>query len=177
MRGPGFARWMARRSGLPGSVLDRMAQEPGERIFAWAPTTGDVRGHVIGTDRAMVLVGDEVLRLPWDRVIRAAWSEPVLELLVQPEPAGPTRSMRLVMAEAGRVPLVVRDRVTASVVAQHHVALDSEGRGVRLLARKVPMSDQVRWIVLFDTGLDPEDPELRARADTALAQVRMSLGL
>lgn len=177
MRGPGFARWMARRSGLPTPVLERMAQQPGERVLAWATCAGDVHGHVIGSDLAMVLVGAEVTRLPWDRVIRAAWSDPVMELLIQPEPAGPTRPMRLVMTDAGRVPLVVRDRVTASVVAQHHVALTDAGQGVRLLARKEPGSGQVRWIVLFDTGLDPQDPDLRARADAALAQLRTSLGL
>ena len=177
MKGPGFARWMARRSGLAHAVLERMAQESGERILAWATSAGDVHGHVIATDRALVLVGADVVRLPWDRVIRAAWSDPVIEMLIQAQPGGPTRPLRLVMAESGRVPLVVRDRVTASVVAQHHVALDPAGRGVRLLARKVPMTGQVRWIVLFDAGLDPEDPELRARADAALTQLRASLGL
>ena len=79
-------------------------------------------------------------------------------------------------ADLGRLPEVVRERVTASIVIQHHVELVGE-RGARLLARRVPGTTDLRWSVVFDAGLDPADPELRRRADEALAVLRTSLGI
>jgi hypothetical protein len=59
---------------------------------------------------------------------------------------------------------------------QRHVALRGEA-GARFLGRRVPGSTDLRWSVVFDAGLDPRDPVLRARADDALAVLRSSLGV
>jgi hypothetical protein len=66
--------------------------------------------------------------------------------------------------------------VTSSIVVQHHAELVGE-RGARFVARRVPGSTDLRWSVVFDTGLDPADPELRRRADEILADLRASLGV
>jgi hypothetical protein len=71
---------------------------------------------------------------------------------------------------------VVRERVNASIVVQHHAALVGDA-GARLVARRIPGSTDLRWSVVFDPGLDPSDPDLRARADEALTALRSALGI
>jgi hypothetical protein len=146
-----------------------------ERIIGWAASTGDHRGSVVATNFALILVGGT--HIPYDRVIRAGWEEPVLEVVVQMESGAPTTTLRLIMTAPGSVPVAVRDRVTASVLSQQHVPLRQDGKGARLVARKDIETGQVRWAVVFDVGLDPADPDLRAAADAALLNLRNSLGL
>jgi hypothetical protein len=155
-----------------------LRRDKGERILGWASASGDHRGYLACTNHALLFAGPaQHERIAYDRVIRAAWEEPGLELVIQMESGTPTQTMRLILAEPGRVPAVVRDRVTASVMAQRHVPLRPDGTGARLVARKDPRTEQVRWAVIFDAGLDPADLENRAAADEALREVRSSLGL
>lgn len=149
---------MRRRA--PAEVRSRVA-----RPLAWAPVGGD---WVVATAEELLLPLREPLG--WDEVVRAAWDDPVLELQL---PEGP---YRLVIERPGDIPQVVNERVKASVVVQHHVPLVGES-GVRIVARRRPGGTDVTWRVIFDPGLDPADPDLRARADAALAQLRGSLGL
>jgi hypothetical protein len=85
-------------------------------------------------------------------------------------------SHRVLLPEPGLLPETVRERVTASIVASRRVQLDARG-GVRLVARRVPGYDTPRWEFIFDPGLDPSDPGLRALAEQALEEVRRSLGV
>ncbi|MBK9740539.1 MAG: hypothetical protein IPO93_13745 [Actinobacteria bacterium] len=78
--------------------------------------------------------------------------------------------------QARDLPAAVRDRVTASVVISDRVAL-GEGAKALLVARRGSDDGEIRWSVVFDAGLDPRDPTLRAAADEALAQLRDSLGI
>jgi hypothetical protein len=71
---------------------------------------------------------------------------------------------------------VIRERVNASIVVQRRIELVGE-RGARFVARREPGTTDLRWSVVFDAGLDPSDPELRRRADEALAALRVSLGV
>lgn len=131
----------------------------------------------VATDLALYLPG-YVGRLPWQQVIRAAWDTPVLEVSYTPSsaPVGTApRVLRVTLDAPGAVPEAVRDRVTASVVVQQHVDLRS-GRGATLIARRTG-DDRFRWQVLFDAGLDPADPQLRAEADAALRELRSTLGI
>ena len=115
-------------------------------------------------------------RIPWDRVVKAGWADPVLELLVQPEPGGPSSVLRLQLDDPGEIPVVVRERVTASIVVQEHVDLVGQ-QGARLVARRDCDTGALRWSVVFDAGLDPRDPDLRARANQALRDLRAQLGV
>jgi hypothetical protein len=67
-----------------------------------------------------------------------------------------------VIENPGLIPEVVNERVKASVVVQHHVPLRDD-KGVRIVARRKPGGADVTWRVTFDPGLDPQDPDLRAR--------------
>ena len=137
----------------------------GDKPLAWAPAAGD---WVVATRDRLFLPLQEPVR--WDEVIRAAWDAPVLELQLAQGP------YRLVIENPGLIPDVVNERVKASVVVQHHVALRGD-KGVRIVARRVPGGTDVTWRVTFDPGLDPQDPALRADAEAALAEVRATMGL
>ncbi len=152
---------MIGRGRPPAPVQQRSPDRP----LAWATVADD---WVIATATALVLPDRDPLG--WEDVIRAAWDDPVLELQL---PGGTTR---LVLEQPGRIPEVVNERVKASVVVQHHVPLVGD-KGVRLVARRRPGGTEVMWRVTFDAGLDHRDPSLRAAAEQALADLRMSVGL
>jgi len=152
------------------------ARVPGERVLAWMAVGAS---SVVATDRALTLPTGAVgeLRVPWDRVLRASWEPEVFELTAQPVDGGrPVVTRVRIDGEPGVLPEVVRERVTASIVVQHHAVLDGE-RGARFIARRVPGSADLRWSVVFDAGLDPADPQLRRSADDVLATLRASLGV
>lgn len=145
-----------------------------DRVLAYAY---DAHGSVVvATDVALHLpTSDGMSRLPWDLVVRAGWVTPVLQLAVQAVAGGPTRQVALELPAPGALPLVVREQVTSSIVAEDRVLL-RPGAGARFVARRTE-SGQVRWSVVFDRGLDPRDPDLRSRADAALAELRAQLGV
>jgi len=159
------------RSRLPANVRHALALEPGERVLAHAATpTG---GHVVATDRALHLAPylHETVRLPWQRVDRAGWDETDLWVL-----GTDGTEHRVTVPVPGLLPETVRERVTASIVASRYVRLGGRG-GVRLVARRAPGDDVLEWEFVFDRGLDPDDPGLRALAEQALEEVRRSLGV
>lgn len=152
----------------PEPVIATVAAAGGgsdERIRGWAQTDG---GQVVVTDRGLYAPG--VGRVEWLEVFRASWKTPTLEVLVG------GRAHHFDLPEPGAVPAVVHERVTATVVSQTHVQLSPAG-GARLVARRIPGDGQIVWRVVFDAGLDPADPGLRAAADEALAHVRAATGL
>jgi hypothetical protein len=168
------------RRALPEPARASLTLVDGERPIAWASGPGSSAGdpaYVVATDRALH-VGAlwSPSRIPWDRIVKAGWDDPVLELVVQPQPGGRSEVVRLRIDEAGEVPVVVRERVTASIVVQQHLELDAE-KGALAVARRDSDTGELRWAVVFDPGLDPADPRLRARADAALADLRSQLGV
>jgi hypothetical protein len=83
---------------------------------------------------------------------------------------------RFTIEEPGRLLELVRERVTASVVLQRHVAITG-GRGLRVIARRAPRGDQpVQWLYEYDRGIDPDDPDVRRIAEEALATARDDVG-
>lgn len=151
------------------------ARAGGDRVLAWLPSG---TSSVVATELAIVLPeGSDPLRVPWDLVLRAQWSDGVLDLTAQDGPGGRPKLMQVPFSgDPDVLAGVVRERVNASIVVQDHVTL-SGTQGARVVARRVPGSTDLRWSVVFDAGLDPRDPELRARADAALAELRASLGV
>ncbi len=149
---------------------------PGERVVAWGSSPGADATQTLfaaATDKALYLqaTGD---RLPWDRISKATWNDPLLELVVSMD-SGQPRLLRLTVEDARDLPAAVHDRVTASVLISERVDLGN-GAGALIVARRSD-DDDVRWTVLFDSGLDTTDPVLRAAADAALARLRDALGI
>jgi hypothetical protein len=158
---------------LPGDVPARLGVRPGEKVIAWGSTADG--GFVVATDRA--LYGDGISdRTRWSSISKAGWDEPVLSLSILDDDGRPKRPVRLRLDDFRDLPPAVHDRVTASVVISERVEL-GEGAKALLTARKDSDDGQIRWSVVFDSGLDPTDPELRGAADAALEQRRASLGI
>jgi len=151
------------------------ARAGGERVLAWLPSEGS---SVVATqDELLLPEGMEPARVRWDLVLRAVWVDEAVDLTVQSGAGGrPVQLHVPVVGAADTLAGVVRERVNASIVVQHHAALEGDA-GARFVARRVPGSTDLRWSVVFDPGLDPSDPHLRARADDALAEFRSSLGI
>lgn len=152
------------------------ARVPGERVLAWMPSGAS---YAVATEEAFVLPEGENagLRVPWDLVLRTVWEPDAVEITAQESAGGRPVVHRVhIGGEPGVLPQVVRERVTASIVVQHHAEL-VDGRGARFVARRVAGSTDLRWTVVFDAGLDPSDPALRRAADEALTALRVSLGV
>jgi hypothetical protein len=155
----------------PAEVKARVA---GERVLAWAASGAST---VVATDDALWLPpGPGPERVPWDLVLKVSWEPAGFELVSQERPGARADTRQVPVADLGTLPGVIKERVNASIVVARQVALDGE-RGARIVARRTPGSTELRWSVVFDPGLDPRDPELRAAADEALAALRGSLGV
>lgn len=143
------------REELPEGVAGRLDAD--ERVLATAPLVGG--GHLVVTSFGL-WVPDPARRVGWHLVSKATWSDGAIGL-VEADEVGtiddvvlladrPVRALRL--AEPGRVPLVVHERVTASVHTRHHRELP--GGGAWFVQRKVPGRDGVVLQVRADPGTD-----------------------
>ena len=109
---------------------------------------------------------------PWSRIARAQWQEPVLAITTADSPP---QSLRITLTDVRDLPHAIHACVTESVVVSERLDL-GEGRGAIAAARRTD-GDEIAWTVVFDPGLDPADPDLRAAAQAALADLRAALGI
>lgn len=147
----------------------------GERLLAWATTT---EAAVVGGTRDALYLSDAV-RIPWESIEAADWDNETSVLVISEVGSwGETRpEHRLTLEEPGRLLELVRERVTASVVLQRHVAIEGQ-RGVRVIARRAPGAvSEISWVYEYDEGIDPEDRFVRLAAAQALVGARVELGL
>lgn len=161
----------------------------GERLMAWASGPRKLDGHptvVATSDRALYAPG-YVPRVAWEQVLHASWDHPILDVVYIQDAAGETLDpvavgqddailVRITLDAAGAVPQIVWERINSTIVLARHVELVGE-RGVRLVARRVRATQDIRWVLIFDRGLDPTDPDLRALADQELNYLRDSAGI
>jgi hypothetical protein len=157
-----------RRDRLPEEIRATLPIERGERVLTAGRATDD--RWVVATDRALI---DGTRRTLWTDVVHAQWydEEKVLEVDLLP---GDEPSYLLALAEPGRVPETVHERVMASIVLSRRVALP--GGGARLVARRGEGSGETVWQVVVDDGVDLADPAVRDRVDAALADLQAELG-
>lgn len=161
---------MSRRR-LPrlGREQPDLAVAAGEKLLAWAT---DTEGAVVGGTRdALYLAGH---RIPWEHVEAADWDRDTSVLTVSEVgswgQARPRRSVTI--DQPGSLLELVRERVTASIVLQRHVAVRGR-RGVRVVARRAPHSTgELAWFLEYDDGVDPDDPAVSTAVDEALAAAR-----
>jgi hypothetical protein len=153
-----------------------------ERLLAWAALSAESGGGwVAGTRDALYLPGR---RVPWEQVQAADWDPETDRLRISEVGSwGEARPRHvLAMAEAGtsdadRLLQLIRERVTASVLIQRHVAVTGR-RGVRVVARRAPSGrSEPTWLYEYDDGIDPDDPFVRAAAETALAGAKADVGM
>ncbi len=137
------------------------ALEGDERPLGHAALTGG--GHVVVTSWGLWVPGDDGdRRVGWHRVSRAAWRDGAFDLVeadadevapgVELLTDRPVRRLRL--AEPGRVPELVHQRVTGSIRTRHH--RDLPGGGAWFVQRRVAGRDGVVLQVRPDPGTDPD---------------------
>ncbi|RAY12111.1 hypothetical protein DPM19_27660 [Actinomadura craniellae] len=161
-------RWPWKAARLP--VRDELDLARGERVLAHAPTRGG--SHVVATTTALHLPTAEggFTRLPWEGIDHAQWENGRLHVH---EPDG---EHHVGLTDPGSVPETVRERITATVVTDHEAKLPGGGR-VRIAGRRAIGGDRVQWNMIFEPGMDPSDPGLRAQAEQVLADLRRRTGL
>lgn len=148
-----------------------------ERVITWG--VGDKRepegSFVIATDRALYEQRSGS-RIAWQDVIKGTWEQPDFVIDYQGD-SGPRR-LRIRLDEPRDLPAAVRDRVTDTVVVSEYREL-VESQGAHFVARRSPGGglEEIRWSIVFDSGLDPSDPVMRAKADDVLSELRASLGI
>lgn len=111
------------------------------------------------------------VRLPWESIDHASWQDGWLHVR---QSGGDEHHLWL--TEPGSVPEAVQERITTTVVFSTYAALPGSG-GVRIVGRRAPGGDGLTWTFAFDSGLDPDDPGLRAQAEQLLEELRRQTGL
>src|SRR5689334_15727597 len=118
--------WGRRTDDHPRAIDDeglRARLGAGERLLAAAfGTSAGLTEAVGGSDRALYLPGDA--RLGWNEVERATWDRDEFRLDVVTLPIdAPARTYAVEIAEPGRLPELVRERVMSSIVVNQQVAI------------------------------------------------------
>ena len=137
-------------------------------------------GLVVGTRDALYVpttVGH--VRVPWELVESADWDQEGEVLRVREVGTWGERrpEYTLTLSDTGRLLELVRERVTATVLLQRHVAVEGD-RGVRVIARRAPSGQrEVSWLFEYDEGIDPDDPFVAHAAESALEAAREEVGL
>ena len=156
---------------LPKEQSQAVGVRRGEKIIAWAMGATNA---VVATDQALYL--DEATRLTWSQITKASWEEPFLDLVIEGNATNATIPPRIrkQLDNAGDLPRAVNAKVAESVVISERIELDT-GVIAQFIARRD--GDAISWSVVFQSGVDPQDPSLRASADRALTELRAALGI
>jgi len=169
-------RLFGRRERPPDDALARL--DPDERVVSWGSAPGGAA--VLATPLGLWMPGASE-RLPWHLVDKATWRDGVLTLVPAVDTGGgvlqeqPARAVRL---ETPRdLPDTVRVRVQKAIAFTRHHPLPGQRRGVRVVGRRVPGGDGVSWQLVFDPGVDRDDPAVRTAVTAYLDQARAELGL
>jgi hypothetical protein len=168
---------MMKRARLSSQSRRDVGIPDGERVIAWG--IGDINDPenslVVATDQALYDMRSGS-RIAWQNVIKGTWEQPDFVIDFQGE-SGPRR-LRIRLEDPRDLPAAVRDRVTDTVVISEYREL-TEDAGAHFVARRSPGGglDGIGWSVVFDAGLDPDDPGLRSKADEVLGELRASLGI
>ena len=159
------------RRKLPAAARPRLARD--ERVVAWASTSDGPQRAVVVTTLGVWLPGRE--RFGWHQIHKATWSGPRLTII--PAVLVSAREHYDVMADdtpvaadlvdPHSVPEEIRRRVTRSVAQTFYEPLP--GGGVRVVARRTPGINGVRWQVRYDEGTDGEDPQVVSATDEIVA--------
>lgn len=154
------------RREVPAAVR---ALDVGRRL-AWGLTQDGTA--IVATSDALH-VADE--SLAWHEVEKAVWRPPYLVVTRASEVEGSGRTLTLALAEDDQLAETVRARVTSSVGWSDRRRLVPSGH-VRLVGRRLPGQDRLRWQAVFADAADALDPAKRDQAEQLLAELRRTIG-
>lgn len=127
------------------------------------------QGWLVATEHSLVASG---WRVEWSDVAHAQWLVEESVLVLDPVP-GTFPPRRLPLAEPGRLPEAVHERVMASIVVSRRVAVP--GGWVRVVGRR-GLAGGLVWQTVPGAGVDIADPDVRRVADGALDRLRTEMG-
>jgi hypothetical protein len=140
----------------------------GERPLASARTQD---GQPVEGYRDRLQVGE--LSLAWQDILRAEWDAAASQLTLVLAEGDP---VTLTLEDAALLLQLVRERISASVVSSRRVELDGR-RGFTLMVRRPPSGGEIRVLVEYDPGIDPDDPAVTNAARQAHRALRQDLGI
>jgi hypothetical protein len=115
------------------------------------------------------------LRLGWEDVGRIAWNRETGLLTLTALPCNDAPTMVLPLAGSESLVDLARERVAATRLAT--VQVWHAGRNcARVIARRIPGTDNVTWLVAFSAAGDAEDPAIQAEAELAIVELNAQIG-
>lgn len=171
-------RLFGRRERPPAEALARLDRD--ERVVSWATATAEEGGGAVLATPLGLWLPAAAGRIPWHLIDKATWQGGVLSVVAARDSGDgvlaelPPRSVRIGIPRD--LPHTVRVRVERTIASTRHYRLPGGG-GVRVVGRRVPGQDGVSWQLVFDGGVDPDDPVVRGAAAEMVQQSRSLLGL
>ena len=165
-------KWRRR---IPAEIGAAVELDRGERSLAW---TTDMAGrHIVATDHDLILQRNPPVyeRIGWESIDQASYADGELSLTLVPTNDEPAARLRIPVGDDTRLAVVIRDRVTSSIVVNQHMMLEGR-RGLRVVARRRFGDPRLRWGYVADSGTTL-DQTLRAAADDLVEQVQRESGL
>ena len=172
-----------RKRKLPAGQQPKLGPE--ERVVAWAGATGD--NVVVVTNHGVWLPGAEE-RLGWHEIHKATWGARHLTIVAARElpesdedfaVMGDLPPVSVTLLDPDRVPEQVRVRVNKSIAHTSHHPLDEltgTRGGVRIVGRRVPGVNGLRWTVRYDDGVDPATPGVAEHTRELVAWAKGGVG-
>ncbi len=163
------------RRGIPTEICAAVGLDRGERALAW---TTDIAGrHIVATDRDLILQRNPpgYERIGWESIDQASYANEVLSLTLVPADGDPSARLRIPVGDDTKLAVVIRDRVTSSIVVNQHMVVEGN-KGLRIVARRRFGDSTLRWGYVADSGMTV-DQTFRAAADDLVEQVQRESGL
>lgn len=162
---------------IPADVMAAAPLEKGENVLA--ATVARDGSWLLGTRDSLLITGEDPTRIPWQHVELVDWDREESRLrVIEVGEFGKVRpEYTFEIADPGLLLEFIRERVTASVVLQRHVAVSGK-KGLFVIARRAPRGDsEITWSYEFDRGIDPEDPAVMVAARQGLDAAVEELGI
>jgi hypothetical protein len=155
----------------------RRRLDSAEYVVAWAaPQAGSADAPLVVTNLGIWWpAGSDARRIGWERVDKAVWSDDTLTLTVTEADVVDDlllverRPVSVRLPSPGSVPPAVRKRVESTVAHRHQAIVD--GQMVRIVARRVPGHDGLRWWARLPADV-PDTPEIRAYLRAVIGRLR-----
>jgi len=186
LRRQAAAAWqeLARGRAIDAAVSAELALERGERVLA-VDKGLDGECALVATDRALYHRFDRGgspagawSRLGWEEIARVGWDADAGRLIITgavPAGAVPPRTV-VPLRQRGTVPELVMERVTHTRLGQWQLLAGGTRRAV-IEARRRPGTGELLWsVTCAGDGHGHADPDIRARAERAIARLSAELG-
>jgi hypothetical protein len=170
--------WWTRSRGLPSAIYDSwktsLGAQPGRpaRILAWARTP---TGFCIASPTMLSYGGEEGWKhVGWHEIERGSWNAELRTLtwVLHAPPGMPSPRGSVELVEPGRLPVLFRERIVASIAVEKFVPLVGE-RGVTITARRdLGGTGAVAWHGTLTRGLTWQTEGIQTAVDQAMEQVR-----